>query len=270
MPVNLGRFLVEYHHMTAYLQAMRDGQAAASPKRQVGCAVFGWIMLGLLTLFLAFFIYRFTGYSRQIRSGELVELPQYGKYMTTVGGSAAAARPLAQDSELLTADSASYGAAAGQAKLTIVEFGDFACPYSKDVAMPLRSIVERHKDQVRLVYRYYPLEVLHPEVATNTAQAAACAGAQGQFWTMYDKLYLNQQAQKFGDLLRYAEELGLDHAAFEKCLTAGQFSEQIARDLHAAEGLGLVGTPSFYFNGQLVSGAIPSDILEKLVADYLK
>jgi protein-disulfide isomerase len=256
--------------MMAYLQAMRGEQEIAAPKRRVGCVVFGWIMLGLLALFLAFFVYRFAGYSRKIKSGELVELPQYGKFMTTVSGLSVPARSLAQDSELLTPDSASYGAAADQAKLTIVEFGDFACPYSKDVALPLRSIVERHKDQVRLVYRYYPLETLHPEVATNSAEAAACAGAQGQFWLMYDKLYLNQQALKFNDLLRYAAELGLDQAAFEKCLTSGQFSDQIARDLHAAEGLGLVGTPSFYFNGQLVSGAIPSDILEKLVEAYLK
>jgi protein-disulfide isomerase len=265
MPV----FLVKYPHMMAYLQEMRGGQLPVVPRRRVGCLVFGWIMLGFLAVFLAFFAYRFAGYSRKIRSGNLVELPQYGGRMTTVG-SGTVARSLAQDSELMSGVDAAYGAAAGQAKLTIVEFGDFSCPFSKDVAMPLRSLVERHKDQIRLVYRHYPLEVLHPGVAMSSAEAAACAGAQGQFWLMYDKLYLNQQALKFNDLLRYAGELNLDQAAFEKCMTGGDFRSQIESDFRAAEGLGLVGTPSFYFNGQLVSGAIPSDILEKMVEVYLK
>jgi protein-disulfide isomerase len=135
--------------------------------------------------------------------------------------------------------------------------------------VPLRIALERHKDRVRLVYRHYPIVSLHPDAAV-AAEAAECAGEQGQFWAMYDKLYLNQAALGFADLVRYSGEIGLDSGAFETCLSGGRYRERVERDRQAAEALGLSGTPTFFFNGQPVAGAIPADVLDEIIGTYLK
>jgi protein-disulfide isomerase len=102
---------------------------------------------------------------------------------------------------------------ASQAPVTIVEYGDFECPNCKQAAPAVKLLLERFAARTRAVFRHYPLEDVHPH-ALAAAQAAECAGAQGQFWPMHDLLFANQEHLKVKQLHSYAERLGLDMARY--------------------------------------------------------
>jgi protein-disulfide isomerase len=156
------------------------------------------------------------------------------------------------------------------APVTIVEFSDFQCPYCARAGGIAKEIQQRYPSQVHFVYRHLPLERIHPN-ARGAAEASACADAQGRFWDFHDKLFANQRALGAEDLQRYAKELGLDAAAFNQCVKERKFQAQVDRDLAdaaaAAEGAGKagLGTPSFFVNGILISGAKPPEEFYRLI-----
>ena len=161
------------------------------------------------------------------------------------------------------------GADVKNAKLTIVEFGDFECPFSKDSATMIRSLMAKYPTQVRLVYRHFPLSDIHPN-AVQAAIASECADEQKKFWPFYDKLYANQNALKFADLIRYSTEVGLDTVQFRTCLVNNRYSEKVNADFSYAGAIGLQGTPTFFLNGQMIQGAIPEQTMDALVQKFLK
>jgi protein-disulfide isomerase len=150
------------------------------------------------------------------------------------------------------------------APVTIVEFSDFQCPYCGRAGPVMKEVHARYPEQVRIVYRHLPLDRIHPQ-ARGAAEASACADAQGRFWEFHDKLFENQRALATADLQRYAGELGLDTAAFEQCVKERRFKDQVERDLAAAtaaataSGKRGLGTPAFFVNGILLSGAKPAE-----------
>ena len=156
------------------------------------------------------------------------------------------------------------------APVTIVEFSDFQCPFCGRAGAIANQLHERYPTQVRFVYRHLPLERIHP-FARGAAEASACADAQGRFWDYHDKLFANQRALSAPDLQRYATELGLDAAAFETCVKERKFQAQVDRDLADATkaadsaGKGGLGTPSFFVNGILLSGAKPVEDFYRLI-----
>jgi protein-disulfide isomerase len=156
------------------------------------------------------------------------------------------------------------------APITIVEFSDFQCPYCARAGAIAKQIQQRYPDQVYFVYRHLPLERIHPN-ARPAAEASACADAQGRFWEYHDALFANQRALGAEDLQRYAKELGLDTTAFAQCVKERKFQAQVDRDLaaatEAAEGAGKpgLGTPSFFVNGILLSGAKPPEEFYRLI-----
>jgi len=156
------------------------------------------------------------------------------------------------------------------APVTIVEFSDFQCPYCARAGAIVKQIRERYPTQVHFVYRHLPLESIHRN-ARGAAEASACADAQGRFWDFHDKLFANQQALSAADLQRYAKELGLDTLAFEQCVKERKFQAQVDRDLaaaaEAATGAGKrgLGTPAFFVNGILLSGAKPAEEFYRLI-----
>ena len=156
------------------------------------------------------------------------------------------------------------------APVTIVEFSDFQCPYCGRVASTVMQIHERYPQQVRIVYRNLPLENIHPN-ARPTAEAAACANAQGRFWEFHDQAFANQRALSAPDLQRYAKEAGLDVAAFDQCVKERKFQALVEFDLKAATeaaaaaGKRGLGTPAFFVNGILLSGAKPADEFYRLI-----
>ena len=160
-------------------------------------------------------------------------------------------------------DVASDGPARGpaDAPITIVEFSDFQCPYCRRVLPTIEEVVERYPEQVRIVFRNFPLD--NHARARPAAEAALCANEQDKFWPYHDVLFENARALEDADLARYAEEVGLDVAAFETCLGESRFADQVEADFQAGREAGVTGTPAFFVNGVLLSGARP-------VADFVR
>jgi protein-disulfide isomerase len=128
----------------------------------------------------------------------------------------------------------------------------------------VRELLSRHGDEVRYVWRHLPLTDVHPH-AQLAAEAAEAAGAQGRFWEMHDKLLDNQDALRGPDLIRYAEESGLDVDRFRGELKKHEHAGRVARDVESAELSGVSGTPTFFINGQRHHGAYDIDSLTRAV-----
>jgi Na+/H+ antiporter NhaA len=140
------------------------------------------------------------------------------------------------------------------APVTLVEYGDFECPYCGRAEPSVRELLSQHGSDVRYVFRHLPLNDVHPH-AQLAAEAAEAAGAQGQFWEMHDVMLDNQNALQGRDLLRYADDLGLDVDRFIRELRRHEHVGRIARDVESAELSGVSGTPTFFINGQRHHGA---------------
>lgn len=176
---------------------------------------------------------------------------------------------------------ASGGTAAlgdADAPVTIVEFSDFQCPYCRrHVLQTLPRIVETYIDsgKVRYIFKDYPLPS-HPN-APKAAEAARCAGAQGVYWEMHDRLFKDpkewsQQEEEdvIDTFVGYAGDLELDEMAFRVCLESGQSGEQVRQNQWEGQQAGVQGTPSFLINGQLLSGAHSFDDFQRIIEAELQ
>lgn len=167
-------------------------------------------------------------------------------------------------------DVAATGPARGpaDAKVTIVEFSDFQCPFCSRGAATVDEVVKAYGDRVRLVFRHFPLPS-HAQ-AGKAAEASLCADDQGRFWAFHDELFANQQALEPADLERYARELGLDADRFSNCLASGEKAPQVAADLEAGKAAGVNSTPSFFVNGRPLQGAVPLQAFKDAIDAELK
>jgi diadenylate cyclase len=141
------------------------------------------------------------------------------------------------------------------APVTLVKYGDYECPYCGQAHPDLKKLQERAGEQVRFVFRHFPLDSVHPR-ARRAAQAAEAAAAQGRFWEMHDLLYENQGELGEEDLMRYAAELGLDLQQFEKDLVNDHHAWRIEEDRLGGNRAGVAGTPTFFVNGVRYTGPI--------------
>jgi protein-disulfide isomerase len=153
------------------------------------------------------------------------------------------------------------------APITIVEYSDFQCPFCARVNPTLERIRQTYGDKVRIVFKDFPLPN-HPE-APKAAEAAYCAGDQGKYWEMHDRLFANQQALQVPALKQYAAALGLDTAAFDKCLDSGKHAGRVAANMEAGEALGISSTPTLYVNGRPVVGAQPFEYFKIVIDEEL-
>jgi len=142
-----------------------------------------------------------------------------------------------------------YAQGPASAPATLVEYGDFECPYCGQ-AYPIVKTVQRHfGDQLRFVFREFPLTQAHPH-AEKAAEAAEAAGAQGAFWGMHDLLYENQAALGPDLYLACARQLGLDVDRFSRELAEGVYAERVREDFLSGVRSGVNGTPTFFINGR--------------------
>lgn len=155
-----------------------------------------------------------------------------------------------------------------QAKVTIIEFSDFQCPFCGRAEPTLKQIFETYGDQVKLVYKNFPLP-FH-EHAQDAAIAALCAKDQGKFWEYHDVLFQNQDSLKITDLKKYASDLSLKTQNFNSCLEDKKYKGQIEADMMEGNKLGVRGTPAFFINGRLVSGAQPFENFRTIIDEELK
>jgi protein-disulfide isomerase len=141
-----------------------------------------------------------------------------------------------------------------EAPVTLVEYGDYECPYC-GMAYPIVKAVERELgSQLRFVFRNFPLAEIHPH-ARHAAQAAEAAGAQGKFWEMHDMLFEHQDALEDADLVRYAEQLGFDADRVARELEAGTYAKRVRDDFRSGVRSGVNGTPTFFVNGLRYEGS---------------
>jgi protein-disulfide isomerase len=233
-----------------------------------GLAVFGWAVFAVLFGVAALFGYKVWHYAGQIRRGELVDLPQFSQNLTRTGRpSQETSTVLANRAQVEKDDNPALGADVPQ--ITIVEFADFECPFSKQEATAVRRLAAKYGSKVKFVYRDYPLTTIHPH-AYQAALAGECAREQGKFWQFHDKLYLNADSLTIPSMTRMAQEAGLDPAQFERCVTDARYRDKVEADIADATALGIPGTPTFYINGQKVEGAIPEDVFDQLISRFVK
>jgi len=154
------------------------------------------------------------------------------------------------------------------APITIVEFSDFQCPFCAKAAPVVQQIVDTYGDKVRIVYRDFPLSSIHPD-AQKAAEAAECADDQGKFWEFHDLLYANQDKMSVNDLKQFAKNLGLDSNTFDKCLDSGKHEVEVKKDMQDGINMGVTGTPSFFINGQYLSGAQPFLEFQQIIDSML-
>ena len=154
------------------------------------------------------------------------------------------------------------------APITIVEFTDFQCPYCKRVLNVLDQVLERYPGKVKLAFRDFPLTSIHPH-AQRAAEAAHCAGDQGKFWEYHDLLFDKQDAIPNENFAEHAKALGLEVAAFQTCLESGKYKEKIERNHADGVKAGVSGTPAFFINGRLLSGAQPLEAFKTVIDEEL-
>jgi protein-disulfide isomerase len=146
------------------------------------------------------------------------------------------------------------------APVTLVEYGDFQCPYCRRAEGVVRKLLQAFGDDLRLVWRHLPVPQLHPD-AQLAAEAAEAAGLQGAFWEMHDTLLAHQLELRPLDLVRYAKDLGLDVEPFRDGLSRHTYAKRIAEDIATAEASGVTRTPTFFINGKRHDGDYDIDTL---------
>ncbi len=149
------------------------------------------------------------------------------------------------------------------ASVTIIEFSDFQCPYCRRVQPALKKLMKEYEGRVKLVFRDFPLRRIHPQ-AQKAAEAAQCAADQNKFWPYHDKLFATSALFPH-DLKNYAKELGLDTKQFDACLDSNKHAQEVEKDLKDGEKAGVSATPSFFVNGQPLSGAASYERFQELV-----
>jgi protein-disulfide isomerase len=154
------------------------------------------------------------------------------------------------------------------APVTLVEYGDFECPYCGQAYGIVKAIQQQFGDQLCFVFREFPLTQIHP-YAEQAAEAAEAAGAQGRFWPMHDLLYENQQALDIPDLERYAAEIGLDRQQFDQALQQHAFADKVHEQFIGGVRSGVNGTPTFFVNGERYDGSWDEDSLSQAIGGLL-
>jgi protein-disulfide isomerase len=134
------------------------------------------------------------------------------------------------------------------AAVTLVEYGDYECPYCGAAYPIVKELQARMGDRLKFVFRNFPITTSHPH-AEQAAEAAEAAAAQGRFWEMHDLLYENQRRLRDQDLHAYAEQLGLDVEQFDKDLAEHVHASRVREDFMSGVRSGVNGTPSFYVDG---------------------
>ncbi len=152
------------------------------------------------------------------------------------------------------------------APVTLVEYGDYQCPYCAEARPVFEDLVERADGKARLVFRHYPLDSVHP-LARRAAEAAEAAGAQGRFWPMHGLLYENQDDLTDEDLRSYAVRLELDLGRFDEDLAEHRNAERVQENRLSGEQDGVRGTPGVFLNGAPYSGPLEIEALLEAVED---
>jgi protein-disulfide isomerase len=203
---------------------------------------------------------RIVQYLQGQQEGELQEKLIAGlreKYKTTVS---------LKPPKVEVADGGAPSMGPANAPVTIIEFSDYECAFCKRVEPTVQQVVAAYPDKVRLVYRHYPLP-FHKD-ARPAAEASACANAQGKFWEYHKKVF-GASSLSVDSLKKIAGETGLDQAKFDACLSNKEMAAIVDKDVADASAVGVRGTPAFFINGRMISGAQPFDKFKVIIDEEL-
>lgn len=159
-----------------------------------------------------------------------------------------------------------YWLGSSKPKVTIVEFIDFNCLLCKNSFSKTRAISLKYKDSVKIIIRDYPIY----EGSLDLALAARCAGEQGLFWVMHDKLFINQKKFELSALPELANQIGADITRFNSCLNGQKYLNDIKKDYSDGESLKINGTPTWFINGYKIDGDIPYDLFIQIIEELIK
>jgi protein-disulfide isomerase len=160
--------------------------------------------------------------------------------MTTTKWGAALTMPVTEDRDHIQGPT--------EAAVTLVEYGDYECPYCGAAYPIVKEVQSRMGERLRFVFRNFPITTSHPH-AEQAAETAEAAATQGRFWQMHDLLYENQRRLRVPDLREYAERLALDVERFDRELTEHAHAARVREDFMSGVRSGVNGTPTFYING---------------------
>jgi len=152
----------------------------------------------------------------------------------------------------------------GDAPVTVLEYGDYECPYCRGAARDLHRMLDLYPGSIRFVFRNFPIPQLHPH-AEQAAEAAEAAAAQGKFWEMYERLLDPSSGLDLDSLLGYARDLGLDVDRFGKDVTGAAYAAKIEQDVNEGFRNGVNATPKFYVDGRRIDGKFPLEGLEDAI-----
>lgn len=222
-----------------------------------------WLLLSILVLFIGFIFACIFYIINLIRTGQV-----QGEQPITSG------KP--EDAKVLQAMTKdSYWLGAANPKITIIEFGDFSCPHCEEAFSTIREISVKYKSTVKIIFKDFPVVGAN---SMSLALAGRCAGEQGLFWPMYDKLYLNQNvlAQESdstklaAELTEAAKEISADTNRFTNCFSGKKYQASINQDYQDGTNLQVSGTPTWFINGYKVEGVPPRDTFIKMIDGVLK
>ena len=146
------------------------------------------------------------------------------------------------------------------AAVTLVQYGDYECPYTRLSTTIVRAIQQQLGEQLRFVFRNFPLTEIHPH-ALHAALATEAAAAQSKFWQMHDSIFHHQHTLEDEDLTRFAQEVGLDMQQFARDVAEQRYLPRIEKDMEGGERSGVQGTPTFFINEVLYRGSWEQDAL---------
>jgi protein-disulfide isomerase len=155
------------------------------------------------------------------------------------------------------------------APVTLVEYGDYECPYCGQAYPVVKEVQARFGDRLRFVFRNFPIANAHPH-AEHAAEAAEAAAAQGKFWEMHDRLFEHQRQLGDGDLVDHARALGLDAGRFAEDLAEHRLAERVREDFMSGVRSGVNGTPTFFVNGRRHDRAWDAEGLGKAIESELE
>lgn len=153
------------------------------------------------------------------------------------------------------------------APATLVMYGDYECPYTRQAYYVVQRLLADEPEHLRFAFRHFPLTSIHPhaEHASEAAEAVAAQSGEEAFWAMHDALFAHQRALEDADLVRYAQELGLDADRVARELGAHAYAPRIQEDVRGGLASGVRGTPTLYFNGQLHAGGYDGTTLRATI-----
>lgn len=153
------------------------------------------------------------------------------------------------------------------ARIEIVEFSDFQCPFCKRVMPVLKQLTAKYPTQVKLVWKDFPLPI-HPD-ARPAAEAAQCAREQGKFWDYHDKLFANQDEMTPANLKQWAGQMGMDAAKFNACFDNATHKQRVQGDMNEGNRDGVSSTPTIFINGRALVGSLPIEAYEEVIQEEL-